>query len=496
MMGTSSHRGGTLRRSAAGGLILLVGWGQPLTPAEIVVDNGCSLADAIESANTDAAIGECVAGDGPDTIRLTESVEISSALPAVTATVTFEGANFEIRRDETAPDFRILEFKGGINSRLENVTISNGRSDRGGGVYHNAQSLTLVNVTMTNNVALSRGGALYSGWDTIDTRLVGSTVSGNTSGLSGGGIFVGDYGDLTLTASTISGNVAGTWGGGIAGGTYTSMTLINSTISENIAEDGEGGAIYKAYGYQDIVLRNSSVINNSASATTGGIYYDTFGPTDLIVSNSIVAANSGLNCQYMTPVNLGGNFDDDGSCGFATALPGVDFDLALVDNGGPTKTHRLLRDSVAIDAGVDCEQPLDQRGFLRDLPCDSGSTEFGKAPAGGSIEGLAGRDVSCKNLDTGFSSSFALGGADSWSCRGLGVELGDRVEQSVSARVVDGAAGSIIGLTGRSVFCANLTTGDGVNFPIVATSAWDCEAAGLVVNPGDRVRIEFSGQDP
>ena len=64
----------------------------------------------------------------------------------------------------------------------------------------------------------------------VTVNLTSSTVSGNSAGTAGGGIFAGT---LNLTNSTVSGNSAVTNGGGIAAGT---ATLTNGTIVENIAQ--------------------------------------------------------------------------------------------------------------------------------------------------------------------------------------------------------------------------------------------------------------------
>ncbi len=490
---------GRCRRSVGFVLALLTA-GPPLSPAVIVVDGTCNLADAIESANSNSAVGGCVSGDGgPDTLQLAGNVLLSSALPAITSKITLEGGGFEIRRIDTAPDFRILELQSGGDLRLENATVSNGRAEDGGGIYHNGTDLTLVNSTVSGNEASSMGGGIYTAFYALNTtRLYNSTISGNvTTQFGGGGIYSGDAGDLRLTGSTVSDNVAAGRGGGIASGNYTSLRLVNSTVSGNLSGD-EGGGINHGYGSGDVILENTTVVGNGAVGAVGGIYYDTFGASDLSLSNSIVASNSGLGCLYPTPVDLGGNFNDDGSCGVAAIVPGVDFDLALTNNGGPTETHRLFRNSVAIDAGIDCEHPLDQRGFGRNPPCDSGAVEFGVAPVGGSISGLTGRSATCRNLRSGASVTIGLVGVETWDCEaaGLDVALGDRVELTINARVVDGAAGSIIGLTGRNALCGNLTTGDRVAFSIESSAAWNCEDEGLVVTPGDRLRIVVNGSSP
>ncbi len=77
-------------------------------------------------------------------------------------------------------------------------------------------------------------------------------------------------------------------------------------------------------------------------------------------------------------------------CGSLT--DGVDFNQAglagdlldpllgpLAKNGGPTRTHALLTDSPAIDAGGSCAKTTDQRGVARPKPaggaCDVGAYE-------------------------------------------------------------------------------------------------------------------------
>jgi predicted outer membrane repeat protein len=66
--------------------------------------------------------------------------------------------------------------------------------------------------------------------------MMNSTVSGNTSESSGGGIFNG--GTLTITDSVISGNTVSYNGGGIEN--VGSLTMTNSTVSNNTAAAGGG----------------------------------------------------------------------------------------------------------------------------------------------------------------------------------------------------------------------------------------------------------------
>ena len=59
-----------------------------LTPAVIVVDDTCSLADAITAANTDSATGGCPAGSGADELQLTGDVTLTEELPSVASEIS------------------------------------------------------------------------------------------------------------------------------------------------------------------------------------------------------------------------------------------------------------------------------------------------------------------------------------------------------------------------------------------------------------------------
>ena len=482
---------------------------QPLSPAVITVDGSCSLANAIISSNTDTSTGGCTAGSGMDVIVLTGDVTLVEALPVVTQGMTLEGGDFTIGRHGTAPDFRILELQGDDTMTLKNVTITNGLSDFGGGIYHNADYLFLEDSLVVGNEATSRGGGIYGSWDTFGMRMTNSTVAYNEAGATGGGIHAPYYG-LYVVDSTISGNVAASNGGGVHTQMYTSPTILNSTISGNVS-GGQGGGIYNEFYAGTLTVTNSTIVGNSAAVSGGGIYnYPSFAASsvpqghynDLFLGNSIVAANVGGNCTSAFQTDEGGNFDDDGSCAGASPIAaGVDFDANLANNGGPTMTHALLPGSAAIDAGGACGLAADQRGFARDPLCDSGAVEFGAAPVGGSTEDVRLIRVTCRNDTTPGSVTFSPGaGVNAWDCeaQGLAVSPGDVVSQVVLGGATDdgSAAGALIGLAAERASCRNATTGQTVNLLLTGGPSFDCVAAGLVVNEGDRLRLLTRGQVP
>jgi predicted outer membrane repeat protein len=189
--------------------------------------------------------------------------------------------------------------------------------------------------------------------------VANSTISGNSTALSGGGISVS--GGLVIENSTITGNSAGVSGGGIYGG----ATVENSTISDNSAGVSGGGI------YGGATVMNSTISGNSAGTSGGGIYNN----SSLIVRNTILNAGaSGENIfnDGGTVTSLGYNLSSDDGGGYLTG-PGDQINTdpllgPLQNNGGPTFTHALLPGSPAIDAGDPNFHPPpfnDQRGCFR-----------------------------------------------------------------------------------------------------------------------------------
>ncbi len=477
---------------------------QPLSTATITVTGGCSLADAITAANTDSATGGCPAGSGLDTIELTGDVLLTSALPIVAGETMFDGNNHTVGRDAGAPDFRIFELDVSGDVEMRDIRITNGAADDGAGIFADSSALTLQNTTITGNEATARGGGIYAGVNLSTLSLNESTISDNTA-LDGGGVYSGLGAYALIESSTISGNVASDDGGGFYNVMHNYTVIVNSTISGNVAGD-KGGGLYNQFYSGDMTLINTTVVGNAASEGGGVYVYPTFlSPTpkgyytQVNLTNTLIADNAGGNCMG-DQTDQGGNFDDDGTClGASPVISGVDFDDTLANNGGPTLTHALLPGSVAIDAGGACGIGTDQRGFARDALCDSGAVELGAAPVGGSLSDVRGVNVSCSNRTTGSVVSFALAaGADSWDCeaQGLVVTAGDVISQSVQGEAIDGAGGTVIGLSADRALCRNATTGLSVGLNLATGPSWDCVAGGLTVNAGDRIRISSLGTVP
>jgi hypothetical protein len=269
--------------------------------------------------------------------------------------------------------------------------LGGGEGGEAGGIQNFNSTLTLTNVTVTNNTARSFGGGIDNYRGTL--RLINSTISNNTAMYSaGGGITVrGDWQDratLTINNSTISNNSANGGvstdgesidGGGICTGYHSTLTINNSTISNNSATE-EGGGIWTSL-YDTLTMNNSTISNNSASEA-GGIRSD--GGTATL-SNTIVAGNTTMSGDSLAHPDVSGTFTSqghnlignaEGSTGFTDGQNGDLVGTAanpigpklgpLQDNGGPTQTHALLLGSPAIDKAVAVEGiTTDQRGVAR-----------------------------------------------------------------------------------------------------------------------------------
>jgi hypothetical protein len=323
--------------------------------ADITVSRGCSLANAIRSANTDTAIRSCTAGSGADNVILNADVTLTTAevpaettgLPIITSDITILGNNKTIARDSgAASTFRIFKVNTGAVLTLNRVTIKDGGgfgySESGGGV-ENEGTLLVIDSTFTGNEASEGAGV-----DNLSGALgiSGSTFISNKAKERGGAV-------LNL--------------GGFIG-------IINSTFSENEAEGNfsqSGSAIHNQSGTANILNATFSG-NKSSEASSGAIHNQ----GTLNLDNSILGSNSPRDCSGAPVVNLGENLseDDSGGCVFDT-ITGLS--PIAQNNGGPTLTHALFADSNAINKAGACGLPTDQRGMPRsDGSCDSGAYEF------------------------------------------------------------------------------------------------------------------------
>lgn len=362
--------------------------------ADVIADDGyCTLREAITAANTDSPsgtlAGECVAGNGADTIEVPVghyTIGIIGANEDDNQTGDFDflseialvGAGADVTILDGAQIDRLLDIRAD-RVTVEGITITHGRAPdgsdaNGGGIVVRAPS---VRITLRQLV--------------IRKNHAGNATS-EAPGGNGGGIAFADLptlaGIIWIERSEISENEAGVAssahnqvggnGGGIFGGVNRHVKVAYSTISHNRAEDGEGGgSFHQRYG--DFV--GTTIAYNHAMAG-GGVGGST------IIRSSLFAYNTGETAPTCT-----GSIHSDGSNLFPASASGCAFYgtyydiyeddprlLPLAYNGGTTRTHALAEGSKALDGG-DCigtASLTDQRGDPRfiNLPTSSDGFSF------------------------------------------------------------------------------------------------------------------------
>ncbi|MGW2918772.1 hypothetical protein ACWDBF_13035 [Streptomyces angustmyceticus] len=134
----------------------------------------------------------------------------AAGLPNITTPISMAGLGTQITRASSAPAFRIFEVDGpsqvpSANGQLSiaSVTISGGDAGLGvgGGIANLGGTVALTGTTVRDSKA-SYGGGIYT--DGALT-LTGSSVTANTAGVNGGGIFT-NAGAVTLIGSVVTGN--------------------------------------------------------------------------------------------------------------------------------------------------------------------------------------------------------------------------------------------------------------------------------------------------
>ena len=257
-----------------------------------VADGRCSIVEAIDNANNDAAThADCPAGAGADNIILTRNIALSgttlftaagdNGLPSITSDITIDAEGFSIVRRGATP-FRFFHVAAAANLTLNRVTLSNGLLSAGfdnGGAIHNDGNLTINESTLQNNrleTIFPSGGAIYNNGNlTLNNTIIRNNSLLNATFSNGGGIYSNINTSITMTNTTIANNQAGERGGGI----YSAGDVLmnNSTINANTAQNGAGMLAFDSAAGNTVQIYNSTFSNNVASESGGGLLSDVNG---------------------------------------------------------------------------------------------------------------------------------------------------------------------------------------------------------------------------
>jgi len=427
------------------------------TTDEFATGSRCSLREAISSANSDslAQAQGCTKGSGADLIlvpagrfRITRS-----APPSMPPIPTSEDNNVFGDFDITAPATIVHT---GIRPAIVDDNVSGER------VFHNlaAGGLTIQGLTITDGSASSdpenRGGGILNEGN---LTLANSTIEGN-SAVFGGGLSTEGSSTATLTNVTISGNRAFEDGGGVSVETGGTVNLNSVTVASNTADadrsgGGDGGGLFDSTSGTGGVakLRNTLLAGNHDE---GSEAHDCakLGGTIASLGHNLVGNTNGCNWQN----------------GPGDVLNQSAKLLSLSDNGGPSPTQAVRKNSPAIDKGASCPAN-DQRGVKRRIGgrCDIGAWELARCQ--GVVINRVGTNGPELIVGTsGADGILALGGADTLRgeagndglCGGTG---NDSLEGAAGNDAMDGGPGrdTCVGGPGRnrSVACELPRSGGG-----------------------------------
>ncbi|MCF6318237.1 MAG: DUF11 domain-containing protein [Proteobacteria bacterium] len=380
--------------------------------------NGCTLQDAIRSANTDSAVGNCSAGSGSDVLVAPDvwNKTLNSVLPTITSDMTIRTAtasglleiygdanrifrvtgnntNFTLQRVRLRRGGATSAINAGGAMRIINASVNiqdsffvENRSyvGKGGAIFIRDGELTIDNTEFyrngtfnTGNIDIPFGGAIYAKDSILDIDqsnfLLNEAKYGFSSRLliyeqrgQGASIFM-DGGELNINASLFRENNTGISANGAV------ATIINSTF----LRIGTNYIFVKRL----IDFKDSSVLTlNHVTMATPVLVQDSI----LIMTNSILRGE----CLFSSAdwiIDVGNIYNTQGNVCIGNLFDSPRM-LELTDNGGPTLTFALHHTSDAINAG-DPNYCLatDQRGEARDASCDIGAFE---------VTGLADVEVS------------------------------------------------------------------------------------------------------
>ena len=334
--------------------------------ADITVSDDCGLAEAIEAANSDDAVGACPAGAGADAIILSGDLTLDEALPAIASAIAIEGGGFTIAGGGN----RIFHVIPAGELHIADLTLTGGRTDEDSAACLEATAETDVAGSESSDESDEPRTEGFGGAICIDGGRVSisdSRFSDNFAERSGGAI-ASIGGELEIADSEFSGNSAGEHGGAlyIEGGL---VALSETIFSENQAEQ-YGGAIDNIAGARLLITFGEFTDNK---ATTGGAIGNW--QSSLAISGSRFDANQAENggaiqsedgepeiCESQFSGNIAANF---GAAIYSVrgSLEAAENDLRenRADEGGvihiiepEAATLRLSANNFADNEGEDC----------------------------------------------------------------------------------------------------------------------------------------------
>ncbi len=245
--------------------------------------NAETIQDALDLASEGSTVTVCD-GTYTEALVISETLTLQSLGGAEVTTIDADsqGAAVAIVStvDVTISGFTVTGGSGYVYSG----------DTQGGGVYGGAASaLTIKDCAIYGNQATYGGGIYVSAADGVQAAalaLIRTTISGNSAGYFGGGLYLDEVSAALDDDSVVSENEADFWGGGVA--MWGGSSLSGGSITGNVASTG--GGIYAWSG--ENALSDGVIEGNTATGSGGGIALN--GQTDgtLDITSSTITRNA------------------------------------------------------------------------------------------------------------------------------------------------------------------------------------------------------------
>src|SRR5262245_57822811 len=135
------------------------------------------------------AVLDANAAKGPDLIAfaagLSGTIALTSGQLDITDDLTLDGPGAEVLAVSGNDASRVFQIASGLTVAIDDLTITRGRADNGGGIWNQGGNLTLTRVVMSDNQAIATpgnsasGGGVYNFAGTGTVTVTFSTFTGN-----------------------------------------------------------------------------------------------------------------------------------------------------------------------------------------------------------------------------------------------------------------------------------------------------------------------------
>ena len=267
----------------------------------IVLTTTGAWAQSPTTVSTEEQLTDAI-GDGAGSIQLTKDIQLSAYLDIDGKTVAIDLNGHKLSRslDSHSDDGYVILTHNGSNLTLTSPaessgTIEGGKADNGGAIYiPHGNTVTAENVTFRNNSAADHAGAI---WNNGVFTATNCTFENNTA-LDVGAIYNSvtsdGAGNATLKDCTCTGNAGRTGAGALANAIgATVMTIDGGSITGNTA-GSHGGGIWKG---GTLNMQGAITLNNNTKAggLTNNVYLKT--GTLITVTGSLVGSSIGVEME-------------------------------------------------------------------------------------------------------------------------------------------------------------------------------------------------------